>query len=118
MKIRILYGNGSVEELRTDHETLEGFANEKFGSAWDAFVEGGGRIELLDEVPEADLADPVVDPVAPAQADGVGEEVQVPQDQGQSAPDEVPQDQGQAAPDEVPLQEDAEPSTDGDAGPV
>ncbi len=59
MKIKVIYTEHNVEEVDTDHTTLEAFANEKFGSAYDAFVEGGGRIEGFG----ADESD--VDPDAP-----------------------------------------------------
>lgn len=44
MKLLIKYGNGSEEEVVTDAETKEAFINEKFGSAFEAFVAGGGKI--------------------------------------------------------------------------
>jgi hypothetical protein len=44
MKLLIKYGNGSEEEVITNAETKEAFINEKFGSAFEAFVAGGGKI--------------------------------------------------------------------------
>ena len=48
MKFKITYPSGSTEEVGHGAETVEAFVNEKFGSAYDAFVENGGTIEMLD----------------------------------------------------------------------
>lgn len=52
MRIRITYGNGDVEHDVTDSETLADYMNTKFGSAAEAFLAGGGRIESAEEPSE------------------------------------------------------------------
>ena len=44
--ITVIYPNGSTEDVSVPDETThETFVNEKFGSAYDAFVDHGGRID-------------------------------------------------------------------------
>lgn len=57
MKILIKYGNGSEETCHTDHETEEAFVNEKFGSAYQAFLDGGGEIGQAPETEPAESDD-------------------------------------------------------------
>jgi hypothetical protein len=66
-RLLIKYGNGSQEEVVTNAASLEDFINEKFGSAHQAFVDGGGTIALADTLGDQKhtvVTDPVVtDPV-------------------------------------------------------
>jgi hypothetical protein len=65
----------SVEEIESAHESLEGFVNERFGSAYAAFCERGGSVALIDEPltfdPEIDeplTFDPEIDEKLKAEA--------------------------------------------------
>lgn len=67
MKILIKYGNGSEELVNTDHTNEEAYVNEKFGSAYQAFLDGGGSISGVVAGAE-ESTETVVDAEAQAEA--------------------------------------------------
>ena len=69
LHVKIVYSTGLVEEVNTSANSLKEFVNEKFGSAYDAFVEAGGVISIVGEDPAPEVEDVVASDAADAEDD-------------------------------------------------
>lgn len=55
MKFVITYSSGKTQEHTTEHETVDAFINQNFGSAWEGAQEAGITVEMVDVLPSEEL---------------------------------------------------------------
>lgn len=51
MKFVITYSSGKTQEHTTEHESVEAFINQNFGSAWGPAHEAGINVEMVERFP-------------------------------------------------------------------